>query len=240
MADHHKHIKLIVSGSSSFAIKTKFRDTLVGRTVIFEIFTLSFREFLFFNQVHFEEGRVYTEKKADELREKFREYILFGGYPKIVLTPEVNKKEKYLQQIIDTYVKKDIRDLANVKDIDKFNKLLEALASQSGQLLNMRELSNTTRIAVQTIERYLFILENTYVLRVVRPFNRNIRSELFKQPKIYFYDSGMMQMLWLKGLQREILGQVFETSMFGELVKKYGRENFFIGEQMTRRKLILY
>jgi len=240
VADHHKHIKLIVSGSSSFAIKTKFRDTLVGRTVIFEIFTLSFREFLFFNQVHFEEGRVYTEKKADELREKFREYILFGGYPKIVLTPEVDKKEKYLQQIIDTYVKKDIRDLANVKDIDKFNKLLEALASQSGQLLNMRELSNTTRIAVQTIERYLFILENTYVLRVVRPFNRNIRSELFKQPKIYFYDSGMMQMLWLKGLQREILGQVFETSMFGELVKKYGRENFFIGEQMTRRKLILY
>ena len=70
----------------------------------------------------------------------------------------MEKKEKYLQQIIDTYVKKDIRDLASVKDIDKFNKLLEALASQSGQLLNMRELSNTTRIAIQTIERYLFIL----------------------------------------------------------------------------------
>ena len=153
VADHHKQIKLIVSGSSSFAIKTKFKDALVGRTINFEIFTLSFKEFLFFQEYHFEEGEVYTGKKRDELRDKFREYVLYGGYPKIVLTPEVDKKEKYLQQIIDTYVKKDIRDLASVKDIDKFNKLLEALASQSGQLLNMSELSNTTRIAIQTIER---------------------------------------------------------------------------------------
>src|SRR4030043_320857 len=117
VADHHKHIKLIVSGSSSFAIKTKFKDALVGRTVNFEIFTLSFREFLLFNQFHFEDGKVYTGKKTDELRAKFKEYVLYGGYPKIVLTPEVDKKEKYLQQIIDTYVKKDIRDLASVKDI---------------------------------------------------------------------------------------------------------------------------
>lgn len=237
VADHHKYLKLIVSGSSSFAIKTKFRDALVGRTVNFEIFTLSFREFLLFNQVHFEEGKIYTEKKMDELRVKFREYVLYGGYPKIVLTPEVDKKERYLQQIADTYVKKDIRDLANVKDIVKFNKLLEALAGQSGQLLNMRELSNTTRIAVQTIERYLFILENTYILRLVRPFSRNIRSELFKQPKIFFYDSGLMQMLWLKGLQREILGQVFETSVFAELVKKYGREGVFYWRTKDKKEI---
>ena len=237
VADHHKHIKLIVSGASSFAIKTKFKDALVGRTINFEIFTLSFREFLFFNRVHFEEGRVYTGKKTDELRAKFKEYVLYGGYPRIVLTPEVDKKEKYLQQIIDTYVKKDIRDLASVKDIDKFNMLLEALASQSGQLLNMRELSNTTRIAVQTIERYLFILKNTYILRLVRPFSRNIRSELFKLPKIYFYDSGLMQMLWLKGLQREMIGQAFENGVFGELVKKYGRENVFYWRTKDKKEI---
>jgi predicted AAA+ superfamily ATPase len=237
VADHHKYIKLIVSGSSSFAIKTKFKDALVGRTVNFEIFTLSFREFLIFNQVHFEEGKIYTAKKTDELRAKFKEYVLYGGYPKIVLTPEVDKKEKYLQQIIDTYVKNDIRDLASVKDIDKFNKLLEALASQSGQLLNIKELSNSTRIANQTIERYLFILENTYILRLVRPFSRNIRSELFKQPKIYFYDSGLMQMLWLKGLQKEIVGQAFETGVFGELVKKYGRENVFYWRTKDKKEI---
>jgi uncharacterized protein len=227
VADHHKNLKLIVSGSSSFAIKTKFKDSLVGRTVNFEIFDLSFREFLLFNEIRFEEGKDYTKKKIDELKGKFKEFVLYGGYPKIVLTPEVVKKEKYLQQIIDTYVKKDIRDLASVKDIDKFSKLLESLAGQSGQLLNMTELSNTTRIAIQTIEKYIFILENTYILRLVRPFSRNIRSELFKLPKIYFYDSGLMQMLWLKGLQKEVIGQTFETAVFAELVKKFGRENIY-------------
>ncbi len=221
VADHHKAIKLIVSGSSSFAIKSKFRDSLAGRTVNFEVFNLSFRESLLFRQYHFEEGKVYTQKKIGELKALFKEYVLYGGYPKIVLTPDIDMKEKYLQQIIDTYVKKDIRDLADVKDIDKFNKLLEALASQSGQQVNITELSNTTRIAKQTIEKYLFIMENTYIIKLVRPFSRNIRSELFKLPKIYFYDTGLMQMLWLKGLQKEIIGNVFETGVFAELIKKY-------------------
>jgi uncharacterized protein len=227
VADHHKGIKLVVSGSSSFAIKTKFKDSLVGRTVNFEVHPLSFREFLLFNQVRFEDGKVYSEKKTEELRAGFKEYALYGGYPRMVLTPEVEKKERYLQQIVDTYVKKDIRDLAGVKDVDKFNKLLESLAGQSGRLLNVSELSNTTRIAVQTIERYLFILENTYILKLVRPFSGNIRAELFKLPKIFFYDPGLMQMLWLKGLQREVIGNVFETAIFAELVKKYGAESVF-------------
>ena len=227
IADHHKNLKLIISGSSSFAIKSKFRDSLVGRTVNFEIFNLSFREFLFFKNYKFKDGVTFTQKKIDELHSRFREYVLYGGYPKIVLTPEVEKKEKYLQQIIDTYVKKDIRDLAAVKDIDKFNKLLETIASQSGQLLNVTELSNTTRIAKQTIDRYLFILENTYIIKLVRPFSKNIRSELFKLPKIFFYDPGLMQMLWLKGLQKEIIGNVYETGIFSELVKKYSQENVF-------------
>ena len=237
VADHYKAIKLIVSGSSSFAIKTKFKDSLAGRTVNFEIFNLSFKEFLSFKQYAFESGRAYTQKKIDEMKSLFKEYVLCGGYPKIVLTPEVEKKEKYLQQIIDTYVKKDIRDLANIKDITKFNKLLETLAAQSGQLLNIVELSNTTRIAKQTIEKYLFILENTYIIKLARPFSRNIRSELFKLPKIYFYDTGLMQMLWLKGLQKEIIGSVFETAIFIELIKKYTTDGVFYWRTKDKREI---
>jgi hypothetical protein len=237
IADHHKNLKLIVSGSSSFAIKTKFKDSLVGRTVNFEIFNLSFKEFLLFKNYPFVEGKVYTQKKIEELKSKFKEYILYGGYPKIVLTPEVDKKEKYLQQIIDTYVKKDIRDLASVKDVDKFNKLIETLASQSGQMLNIAELSNTTMIAKQTIEKYLFILENTYIIKLVKPFSKNIRSELFKLPKIYFYDTGLMQMLWLKGLQKEIIGSVFETGVFAELVKKYTQNTVFYWRTKDKREI---
>ncbi len=222
LADHHPELKVIVSGSSSFEMKSKFKDSLVGRTVSFEIYPLSFQEFLMFKGVSFTPTGHFTEKKTVELRMLYSEFALYGGYPRIVLTHETNIKEKYLQQIIDTYIRKDIRDLAEIRDVNKFNHLLEVLASQSGNLLNVSELSNTCRLARNTIERYLLILEQTYILRLVRPFSRNIRAELFKTPKVFFHDTGLMQMLWLKRLQKELLGPVFETSVFTELVKHYG------------------
>jgi predicted AAA+ superfamily ATPase len=220
IADHHRWIKLIVSGSSSFGMKSKFKDSLVGRTVNFEIDPLSFQEFLTFREIAFIPGIPLTEIKIRELQTYYLEYVLYGGYPKIVLTPDVDRKERYLQQIIDTYIRKDIRDLAEIKDVSRFNRLLEVLASQSGNPLNITELSNTCDLARQTIERYIFLLEQTYILRLVKPFYRNLRSEITKTPKVFFFDTGLMQMLWLKRLQTEIIGSVFETSLFAELVKQ--------------------
>jgi uncharacterized protein len=104
--------------------------------------------------------------------------------------------------------------------VNRYYRLLEVLASQSGNLLNISELSNTCDLARQTIERYLFLLEQTYILRLVRPFSRNLRSEITKTPKIFFYDTGLMQILWLKRLQTELIGSVFETSLFAELAKQ--------------------
>lgn len=237
MADHYPQIKLIVSGSSSFNIKRKFKDSLVGRTVDFEIFNLSFGEFLMFKGYHFERSRVFTQKKIKELISFYEEFVLYGGYPKIALTGQKEAKEKHLQQIIDTYIKKDIRDLAAIKDINKFNKLLEVLAAQSGQLLNVAELANTVNLAKPTIEHYLFLLEQTYIIKLVRPFSRNIRSELSKMPKVFFYDTGLMQMLWLKELPKEILGPVFETNIFTELVKKYGAEKINFWRTLDKKEV---
>jgi uncharacterized protein len=222
IADHHGYLKLIVSGSSSFEMKSKFRDSLVGRTVDFEISPLSFREMLLFRGMPFSPGAVYTEKKVTELQALYAEFALYGGYPKIVLTPEVDMKERYLQQIVDTYVRKDVRDLADIRDVGKFNRLLEALAGQSGGVLNVSELGSTCSLARPTVERYLLLLEQTYIIRLVRPFSRNLRSEISKAPKVYLCDTGLMQMLWLKRLQREVLGPVFETSVYSELLKMYG------------------
>lgn len=225
ISDHYRDLKLIVSGSSTFEIKKKIGKALVGRALIFEIFGLSFEEFLIFKEYGKALTPVLTRIKEEELKELFKEFILFGAYPKISLISEKEKKEKYLWQIIDTYLKKDIRDLAEVKEIEKFNKLLEILASQTGNLLNIEELSNTCHLAKQTVQHYLFILENTYVIRLVKPFSKNLRSELFKTPKIYFYDSGLVHLLWLKVISPEILGGVFETAVFSEMVKKFGKES---------------
>ena len=217
MIDHHPEIQLIISGSSSFNIKSKFKDSLVGRTVDFEIFPLSFDEFLMFKNI-----KTSMESKLSDL---YQEYIHFGGYPKIVLDDNIHHKETYLQQIIDTYIRKDISDLANVKDTKKFNDLLKVLASQSGQLLKVSELSDITGLALQTINYYLEILEETYIIKLVSPFSSSAKVEVGKTPKIFFYDTGILQMLWTKKLQTENIGNMFETSIFSELVKKIGKEN---------------
>ena len=81
------------------------------------------------------------------------------------------------------------------------------------------------------------MLEQTYIIRLVRPFSRNLRAEISKMPKIYLCDTGLMQMLWLKRLQREVVGPVFETSIYAELLKRYGATRWVTGGQPTSRKL---
>ena len=237
IVDHYPGFKLIVSGSSTFEIKQKFEKALVGRIFVFEIFGLSFEEFLIFKGCEKETGVVLTKIKENELKELFKEFVLYGSYPKIALIPEKEKKEKYLWQIIDTYLKKDIRDLAEIRETEKFNKLLEILASQSGKLLNIEELSNTCRLAKQTVEKYLFILEQTYVIKLVKPFFKNLRSEIFKTPKIYFYDSGLAHLLWLKVISPEILGEIFETAIFSQMTKIFGKDSIYYWRTKDKKEI---
>ncbi len=237
ISDHHKNLKIIASGSSTFEIRKKMGRALVGRAIVFEVFGLSFEEFLIFKEYSKPIEPVLTRIKEDELKNLFTEFVLYGSYPRIAFITEKEKKEKYLWQIIDTYLKKDIRDLAEVKEIEKFNKLIEILSSQTGKLLNIEELSNTCRLAKQTIERYLFVLENTYVIKLVKPFFKNLRSELFKTPKIYFYDSGLAHLLWLKVFSLEILGEIFETAIFSELVKNFGKDSVYFWRTKDKKEI---
>ncbi len=227
IADHHKYLQLIVSGSSSFNLKSKFSDSLVGRTVNFEIYPLSFSEFCRFRQ----------SPALTPLSTTYQEFMAYGGYPKIVLADSLVLKEKYLQQIIDTYVKKDIADLGGVKDIKKFNNLLKILAAQSGQLLNVAQLGNTCDLASTTVRHYLAILEATYIIKLVTPFSTSAKVEVAKTPKIFFYDTGLLQMLWLQKLQTKAVGNLFETSIFTELVKKFGVENIYFWRNKNQNEI---
>lgn len=222
LADHHRYLQLIVSGSSSFNIKSKFSDSLAGRTVDFEIFPLNFPEFLRFKGKSFNLAEKLDEFHLEEVKRLYLEYLNFGSYPKIVLENDFSKKEKYLLQIIDTYIHRDIRDLAKINNIVKFNNLLRILSSQQGQLLNVQNLSNDLGLAAKTIQKYLYFLEETYLLKLVSPFSTSVKIEVSKTPKIFFFDTGLAKMLWQKSLSGSIFGSVFETNIFTELVKKYG------------------
>jgi len=239
MHDHYAdRIKLIVSGSSSFEIKSKFKDSLVGRTLNFEILPLSFQEFLIFKRSTINlDVEIKNSVTIEELKHHYKEYITYGGYPRITLEKNVANKELYLQQVIDTYIRKDIRDLASIKDILKFNKLLEILASQCGQLLNVVELSNTARLSRPTVEHYLFLLQNTYIIKLISPFSSNLRSELFKTPKIFFYDTGIAHLLWLKTFPKTIIGKMFETSIFAELMKHRKRAEIFYWRTQDKKEI---
>ena len=227
MHDHYPSIKLLVSGSSTFEIKRKFKESLAGRTVSFEVYPLSFEEFLIFK------GKMYKLKEEniqainDELVGLAEEYIRFGGYPKIVLENLEERKQTYLSQIINTYVRKDIRDIGKIRNLSAFNHLLELLASQSGNLLNAVEISSTLKMSRETVLEYLNLLENTFIIKRVTPFYKNLRTELSKNPKVFFLDTGMMHLLWLKEFPKVILGNSFETFVFLELLKANKKINFW-------------
>jgi len=131
MVDNHSdRFKLIVSGSSVLDIKSKIKQSLVGRIVTFEVFGLDFEEF-----------------------------IIFGAYPRIALISNLNNRRYYLKELIQTYIKKDIRDIGKIRNIMKFNNFLRILADQAGNLLNIDELASSIGIARETVYDYLILLE---------------------------------------------------------------------------------
>lgn len=230
-------VKLIVSGSSSMLIKKKFSDSLAGRVVDFELFTLDFEEFLNFKGFSYRLELKLTDTINKELSKLYVEFIIFGGYPAIVLEDNIEKKEIKLKQIINAYIKKDIRDIADIRDINKFNELVKILASQSSGLLNILELSNTAGLAKQTLSEYIFLLENTYIIKRVRPFHRNIRSELIKMPKIYFEDTGLANILTNKTFSQNITGNLLENSIYSELRKNLSAENIYFWRTNKKQEI---
>jgi len=237
--DHGKNdYKLIISGSSSFAIKQKFKDSLVGRIIDIEMFGLSFKEFLDFKNLKYNLMNELSSDLADEeLKNFYQEYILYGSYPQVVLADNIKLKETYLNNIIKRYVYKDVKDLAHVREIGKFNNLLQCIASQAGQLVNIKELSNTLNISHKTVEDYLFILENLYIVKLIRPFYKNIRSELTKMPKVYFEDLGILNILKNKELMDNFDGNFFENAVYTYLRYKFNINNLHYWRTIAKQEV---
>ena len=220
--DHYrKTIKFVVSGSSSLDIKKKFSDRLTGRIIRFSVDSLSFEEFLAFK------GKNRQDKDINLWLE---EYVVYGGLPRIVLTPERQLKEKLLSEIYSLYVRKDIKDIGGIPDVVGFNKLVGLLAVQIGSLINEVELSNSTGLSRMTVRKYLFILENTFVVDFIRPFYRNPRTELVKTPKIYFKDLGLRNAAldnFTLFERRTDLGHLTENYVYCQLSRKHKELNFW-------------
>ena len=227
-------IKIIATGSSNLELKAKFQDSLVGRKVSFNILPLDYEEFLIFknynNLDYLDKNNIPLEIKLkyDKL---LKEYLIYGGMPAIALQDDIAKKEKLLNEYVDTYINRDIRSIGRIENISKFNSILKILCSQIGNLLNINELSNTINIPRRKIEKYLDLLKHTFVLDIINPYKNNIRSQVSKMPKIFFFDLGIRNsilnnFLDLSSRQNDA-GRLFENFVFLELKSSYQKNIYF-------------
>ena len=158
----------------------------------------------------------------NEIKLLFEEFVLYGGYPKVVLAKSRHEKLDELNELLDAYELKDINVLFNIANIHAFRNLFKIMAGSIGNLLNVNELSGTIGIGRDTAIRYLSILENTFIIHQLPPFHRNIRKELTKMPKLYFMDTGLRNFALRNFSElkfRPDRGPLFENSIFCELYK---------------------
>lgn len=212
--DLFENIKFIITGSSSLELTGKTAKFLVGRMFSFYLYQLSFEEFISvkssqLNNVYQEnsrlikefilEGKDFSCPQEDifggDFERYFEEYSLFGGYPEVIKTDDIETKRLILKNIYDTYVSKDIIELLKITDISKFRTILELLANQIGCLINYNSLTTDSGSYFNQIKHYLSVLEETFIIGQLRPFFTNKTTELKKNPKAYFIDPGLRNYL---------------------------------------------
>jgi uncharacterized protein len=150
--------------------------------------------------------------------------------PKVVLTEDITDKKFLLLNYISDYVNKDIRYIGKLDNILKFNQLIKLLATQIGNLLNINELANTLNIKRTEIEFYITLLENSFLIYRIYPYYTNIRSQISKMPKIYFFDSGIRNQIlnnFLDLPHRLDNGSLFENFVYLELKNSLRKENIY-------------
>jgi len=166
-----------------------------------------------------------------EFQPLWEEYALYGGYPEVVKTSDFLTKREILKNIYETYITKDIIELLNINNYANFRTLVVLLAHRIGTLLNYQELATESSAYFKELKKYLSILEETYVLKQIKPYHKNPVSELRKNPKLYFIDSGLRNYIasdFNPISQRINNGSVAENLVFQSLLNWQANRDFQI------------
>ncbi len=230
-ADYHKEIQVIASGSSAFELRNSLNEPLTGRKFEFNLFPISFQEM------------VQHTNLVNEIRQ-LPQRMIYGYYPEIVT--QVGQEERLLKFLSDSYLYKDIFLFKGIKKPEKILELLRLLAWQIGSEVNYNELSNLLKIDNQTVESYVNMLEQSFVIYKLNSFHTNQRNELKKSKKIYFNDLGIRNALINDFRPVEIrndVGNIFENFVINELRKQneykqiYG--NFYFWRSTEQKEIDL-
>jgi len=225
------NVKVVCTGSSAFYIDTKFKDSLAGRKRIFQLYPLSFNEFLIFKKqekINSEISHIVSEPDYKTLygvsmESLLREYLMYGGYPAVVLEDNYTEKKHLLIELKNSYLRRDILESGVDKEA-KFLMLVKLLADQIGNMVNKNELAKTLGLDNKTVERYVYILEKCFHIDMVKPFHKNLRKELVKMSKVYFNDVGLRNAILNRFEnihERHDKGEVLENFVYTQLRIKH-------------------
>ena len=178
LVDNLPDIPVLTSGSSSFGLAGRIGDPLTGSQRILTLYPVAVCELTdYWGTMH--------------LTEQLHDLLIYGTYPEVITALSYDEKAEYLTTLRDSYLLKDILELDKVRASRKLFDLLVLLAHQIGSEVSHNEISNALGIARQTVERYLDLLEKTFVIRRIGGFSRNLRKEVTKSARYYFLDNGI-------------------------------------------------
>ncbi len=224
IVDQIKGIKVIATGSSSFDLSNKIGEPLVGRQKILHLFPISAIEL----------SQNYGKMN---FYEELNNYLVFGSYPEIIMAQSFNEKKDLLAQIRDSYLYKDILELENIKNSKKILDLLRLVAYQIGKEVSLQELGNSLNMSKNTVEKYLDLMEKSFVLINVRGFSRNLRKEVYKTSRYYFYDNGIRNAVIdnFNSIEtRNDVGELWENYLFIERMKKREYKKIYANQYFWR------
>ncbi|MEA3448930.1 MAG: ATP-binding protein [Bacteroidota bacterium] len=224
LVDNFKDKIIIASGSSSFRLSSQVGAPLTGRSNTNMLFPLSVME-------------IKAQYGGMDVLHRLHAYMIYGMYPEALLSKSLREKENYLKELRNAYLLQDILELDNVRNADKLFDLLRLLAFQIGQEVSLSELGNALGLAKQTITRYLDLFEKAFIIKKLNGFSKNLRKEVTKTSRYYFFDNGIRNALInnFNVLEsRNDVGMLWENFMVMERLKWQEYNNFICNNYFWR------
>lgn len=217
-------LRVVATGSSSFLLSSKVEEALTGRKKVFTLLPISVSE-------------LKAIKNSFELQESMDELLVYGMYPEVVKTPGHAGKEEYLRELVSSYIFRDIFEIEQVRYPTKIRELLRLLAWQTGSQVSLHELCNALKINRETVERYLDLLERSFIIFSLNAWSKNPRKEVSKSRKYFFYDNGIRNIL-VDDLRntglRQDTGMLWENLMIAERRKRMFNHDLYLNAYFWR------
>jgi len=221
--DNIKNLKVIITGSF-LDLASKIIEPLTGRTFTYYLFPISFLEL----------SKIYNRV---ELNNKLEESLVFGTYPEIFSIENFEEKIEFLKNLSDGYLYKDLLEFGNIKNSYKIRDLLKLLAFQVGSLVSLSEIGAQLSLSKETVRHYIDLLEKSFVIFRLSGLSRNLRKEISKMDKIYFYDLGIRNAIIdnFKLLKdRNDVGQLWENFLIIERIKRNHYKKIYFSKYFWR------